>query len=190
MAVPIKMVVGLGNPGPRYQYTRHNAGFLVLERWAKETGLLWQSRFSARFLRHEGVIYLLPETFMNLSGQAVREAAHYYRLAAHEIVVLSDDLDLPFGTLRIREKGSSGGHNGLKSIAKELGSEQFVRLRIGISRPLQKISVLDWVLMNFSEEEKSQLQHIYPPVTRALHFLVKGDLEGAMREVNGKIFLS
>lgn len=131
------LVVGLGNPGSQYEYTRHNAGFLAADELAR------RGRFSVQRVKFhaltasaviggQGVLVMKPTTFMNLSGEAVGEAARFYKLAPGHVLVISDDVDLPLGKLRIRKSGSAGGHNGLKSIIQHLGTDQFPRLKIGV----------------------------------------------------------
>ena len=145
--------VFLGNPGPKYSGTRHNAGFLAADELAKKTGTaISRLRFRALTGRLElsdgtGVLLMKPQTYMNESGQAVGQAARFYKIPPEHVLVVSDDINLPCGRLRIRERGSAGGHNGLKSIIAHLGSEDFPRVRIGVGAPPQGGSEqIDWVL--------------------------------------------
>jgi peptidyl-tRNA hydrolase, PTH1 family len=160
----IKLVVGLGNPGLQYARNRHNIGFQVLEEVARRLNVSWQAKpklelAEARF--GTGKVWLMkPQTFMNLSGEAVGPFARFHKLEPHEILVVSDDLDLPFGRLRFRLGGSSGGQNGVKDIHAKLGSDQFVRLKIGISRPPEQWTVVNWVLSNFAPEEGALLEQV------------------------------
>jgi peptidyl-tRNA hydrolase, PTH1 family len=160
----IKLVVGLGNPGLQYARNRHNIGFMVLEEVARRLNASWQAKpklelAEARF--GTGKVWLLkPQTFMNLSGEAVGPFARFHKLEPHEILVVSDDLDLPFGRLRFRLGGSSGGQNGVKDIHAKIGSDQFVRLKVGISRPPEQWTVVNWVLSNFAPEEAVMLEQI------------------------------
>ena len=146
------LAVFLGNPGPRYAGTRHNAGFLAADALAKDKGVkIARVRFRAMTARTElggaGVLLMKPQTYMNESGQAVGQAARFYKLPPQRVIVVSDDINLPCGRLRVRTKGSAGGHNGLKSIIAHLGSEDFPRIRVGVGAPPQGGSEqIDWVL--------------------------------------------
>ena len=147
------LAVFLGNPGPKYNGTRHNAGFLAADALTKETGAaISRLRFRALTGRLElsdgtGVLLMKPQTYMNESGQAVGQAARFYKIPPQRVLVVSDDINLPCGKLRIRERGSAGGHNGLKSIIAHLGSEDFPRIRIGVGAPPQGgAEQVDWVL--------------------------------------------
>lgn len=158
----MKMIVGLGNPGKQYEDTRHNIGFMAIDSLAdeKQVPLNVQTKFQASigstFLNNEKVLLVKPLTYMNESGRAVRAISDYYGIEPEDILIIHDDLDLPTGRLRLRQKGSAGGHNGIKSLIQQLDTPSFKRLRIGIDRP-QKQSVVDYVLGRFSNEEKEQL---------------------------------
>ncbi len=179
------LVVGLGNPGARYQRTRHNMGFMVVDAYASLQQLSFkEGRFGLVAEAPWGWL-LKPQTFMNLSGQAVGPFMQYYRLRPDQIVVVADDLDLPLGSLRMRRTGSSGGHNGLKSIIAALGTEAFARMRLGISRPPAPISVIDWVLMRFSEKEMPLVETVVERATRALDTILAEGLDYAMSRFNG-----
>ena len=181
----IRLIVGLGNPGPQYEKTRHNMGFMAVEAYAKRQGARFsKKRFGLVAEIPHGWI-LKPQTFMNLSGQAVGPFLAYYRLTVDEILVVSDDLDLPFGHMRIRQKGSSGGHNGLKSLMIALGTEEFARLRLGISRPPAPMSVIDWVLKRFSPEEATQAKQIADKAGEMIDVIRERGLELAMNQYNG-----
>lgn len=156
----MKMIVGLGNPGKDYAATRHNLGFMVAAEIAKRlTANAPRSRFRAEiaeaFDGGEKLVLLKPQTYMNLSGVSVREAAHWYKIPPEEILVVADDIDLPFSTLRMRAGGGSGGHNGLKSIFADLGTDQVPRLRIGIGRGRGQAT--SQVLSRFSPDEAGAL---------------------------------
>ncbi len=180
---PIRLVVGLGNPGSRYTETRHNAGFLALEEHARREGLTWQSasKWNSRVAREEGAFLLQPHTFMNRSGAAVAAFARFHKIPPRAILVVIDDLALPFGSLRLRAKGSAGGHNGLESILQSLGTQEIPRLRIGIAPPSEPgkpavVPAEDWadfVLARFSSTEWNALPGILEKasaeIARALH---------------------
>ena len=157
---PQWLIVGLGNPGPRFAGTRHNAGFLVLDRLASQLGVkIDRARFSGYTARAQlagqPVLLLKPTTMMNLSGQSVRQAARYYGIAPEHIVVVFDDISLAPGRLRVRAAGSAGGHNGIKSIIAELGSQDFPRVKLGVGdRPRPDYDLADWVLGRFTDSER------------------------------------
>lgn len=160
-----RLVVGLGNPGREYAGHRHNVGFRVAERLAGAVGIpLGQSRFQGRFGQRDvgrtRVLLLLPETFMNVSGEAVSAAARFYKVAPEDLLVVHDELDLSFGRLQLKKGGGTGGHNGLESIVEQLGTPDFARLRFGIGKPQgpnAKERVVGHVLHDFSSEEKEAL---------------------------------
>ncbi len=186
------LVVGLGNPGVQYANTRHNAGFLALDFVADKCGVrIDRSRFKA--LVGEGkigsahVLFLKPQTFMNLSGEAVGEAARYYKIPAEHIIVLSDDVTLDVGRLRVRRKGSAGGHNGLKSIEEHLSSSEYPRMKIGVGqKPHPDYDLADWVLGTFGAEDKKKLTQSFDLLYWGLEKLIDGDVEMAMQICNGK----
>ena len=158
---PLRLVVGLGNPGPKYTNTRHNVGFLVVEKLAADAGEPFEHsrRWVADIARFGQGNYLAkPQTYMNLSGEAVAKIAHFYRIEPAEILVVYDDIALPLGRLRIRPKGSAGGHNGMKSIIQHLGTDQFPRLRVGIGNADLPGEMVDHVLGKFSKSERSELE--------------------------------
>lgn len=187
----MKMLVGLGNPGPQYELTRHNVGFLVIDALADKVGVSsfkQQAGALVASVNYQGEKLLLvkPQTYMNLSGQAVGELARYYKIPAQDVLVIYDDMDNPFGQLRLRARGSSGGHNGIKSIISHLGTEEFPRLKVGIGRPRPGQSAADYVLEPFSSEERAALGRIIPAaVDRVLAVVDKG-IVAAMNEFNGK----
>ncbi|HEX7065158.1 MAG TPA: aminoacyl-tRNA hydrolase [Bacillales bacterium] len=156
----MKVIVGLGNPGFQYEKTRHNVGFMVLDELSKRLGIpVKKKKFNAVFgmgtLQGEKIVLVKPLTYMNASGEAVRPLLDYYNAAADDLVVVYDDLDLPAGKIRLRQKGGTGGHNGMKSIVAHLGTKEFKRIRIGIGRPESPgIGVIDYVLKPFSKKEK------------------------------------
>ncbi|MBV9441027.1 MAG: aminoacyl-tRNA hydrolase [Candidatus Eremiobacteraeota bacterium] len=182
------MVAGLGNPGPAYERTRHNVGFMVVDALAADWGVSeWQKKGEARFALDRGrrVLLLKPQSYMNLSGGPVLSLATFYKIPPRRILAVVDDLDLPFGTLRMRARGSSGGHNGLKSLIDVLGQE-FPRMRIGIGRG-SDADAIDRVLSPFSTAEQQELNAL---ITRAMSGIVIWLGEGigpAMNRVNAKV---
>ena len=161
-----RLVVGLGNPGREYAGHRHNVGFMVVDRLAEAVGIpLGQSKFQGRFGQGDvgrlRVLLLAPETFMNASGESVSAAARFFKVAPEDLLVLHDELDLPFGRLQLKRGGGTGGHNGLESLVEQLGTTDFARLRFGIGKPQgpnAKERVVGHVLHDFSSEEKAALE--------------------------------
>jgi PTH1 family peptidyl-tRNA hydrolase len=154
----MKLYIGLGNPGKKYENTRHNIGFMCIDALAEKWNVtLNQTKFNGMYgtiHRPEGKVMLLkPLTFMNLSGECVRPMMDYFDIDTEDIIVIYDDLDLETGKLRLRQKGSAGGHNGMKSIIQHIGTQQFNRIRVGIDRPPAGMKVADYVLSKFSKEE-------------------------------------
>lgn len=159
MRLLVKLIIGLGNPGKPYEHTRHNIGFDVIDELAnKWNAPLNQSKFNGKYAsvhRPEGkVILLKPLTYMNLSGECVRPLMDYFDIDVEDIIVIYDDLDLDTGKLRLRGKGSAGGHNGIKSLIQHLGTQEFNRIRVGVSRPPAGVKVADYVLSKFSKEDQ------------------------------------
>ncbi|EKK20102.1 Peptidyl-tRNA hydrolase [Fructilactobacillus florum 8D] len=174
----MKMIVGLGNPGEKYQSTRHNTGFMALEDFAKAHQIeLNQHNQNAQFgsglLEGEKVLLVEPLTYMNESGQAVRPLLDYYKLSLDDLVVVYDDMDLHVGRIRLRNHGSSGGHNGIKSLIAHLGTNQFNRIKIGTDHP-QRQSVVSYVLGSFSLEQQGPLAESLTHATQALDDWVAG----------------
>lgn len=189
---PIRLLVGLGNPGPDYADTRHNAGFWLVDAFARahHAELRPERRFHGRVarLRVDGreVWLMEPETYMNASGQAVQALAAYYRLAPGEILVVHDELDLPPGTARLKRGGGAGGHNGLKDIIARLGPE-FWRLRLGIGHPGQRDQVVDYVLRRPPREEAEQIGDAIDRSLKILPLVLAGDLETAMHRLHTRV---
>lgn len=159
----MKMVIGLGNPGKKYEKTRHNIGFQVIDELANRLNAPpMQSKFNGMYTvihRPEGkVILVKPLTYMNLSGECVRPLMDYYQVDVDDVIVLYDDLDFQPGELKLRQKGSAGGHNGMKSLIAHLGTDRFKRVRLGIGRPTNEMKISDYVLSDFSKEEISVIQ--------------------------------
>ncbi|MDX2270399.1 MAG: aminoacyl-tRNA hydrolase [Cyanobacteriota bacterium] len=186
----IHLIVGLGNPGRQYQNTRHNCGFMVLEYLADRWGipLRLEKRFRGRW--GEGVALqakqrlLLPETYMNLSGESVRTVVDWYKISADQVLVIYDDMDLPLGRIRLRANGSSGGHNGIKSLIQHLGTQEFPRLRIGVGQPKGEKDVVGHVLGGFSEKEQPCWSQVLRVAAEAVETLIQQDLSTAMNRFN------
>lgn len=160
----MKLIVGLGNPGREYELTRHNIGFMAIDELAKRWNISLNEQkfkgvFGAGFVNGEKVILLKPLTYMNLSGESIRPLMDYYKIDVEDFVVLYDDLDIPVGKLRLRMKGSAGGHNGVKSTISHLGTQEFQRIRMGIGRPKNGMKVVDYVLGRFTSEEIPDVNH-------------------------------
>lgn len=190
---PIEYIVaGLGNPGSQYEKTRHNAGFLAIDYLSGKYGArLDRAKFKALVgeatIAGKRVLLMKPQTMMNASGDAIREAARFYKCPSERIVVLSDDFLLDVGRLRVRAKGSHGGHNGLKSIERQLSTTEYPRIRIGVGqKPHPDYDVIDWVLGNLSAEDLRRIADRYDALSRGLERILSGDPEGAMQICNGK----
>ncbi len=168
----MKLIVGLGNPGNEYNFTRHNSGFLALDFYAKIKGLDWEKhpKFGAIYLREGDKIFIKPQGFYNTSGVPVKAFLNFYKIPLEDLLIICDDFNLDFGKIRQREKGSAGGNNGLKSIIKELNTDEFPRLRIGTGNDelRKKLGDMDFVLSRFTPEEKAKLPKILAEVVSRL----------------------
>ena len=172
----MKVIAGLGNPGREYAQTKHNVGFLMVDALAAHLGVTeWREKYDAFIARarigSEAVLLVKPQTYMNESGRAIAPLMNFYKLAADDLIVAHDDMDIPVGSIRIRKKGSSGGHNGIKSLDAMLGSE-YERIRIGVGRG--KYNVIDFVLGKFSAEELELLEPVLKQALSALDAALKG----------------
>ena len=191
MSTPLRLIAGLGNPGPAYEDTRHNAGFWYVDRLAAAHGGQFrpESRFNAELCRirladHE--LWLVkPQTYMNRSGQAVQAVARYYKLAPADILVAHDDLDLPPGTVRLKRGGGHGGHNGLRDLIGHLGKD-FLRLRIGIGHPGHKDQVHDYVLSRPSRTDRERMEAAIERAVAATPLLLEQGLERAMNTLHSE----
>lgn len=185
------IVVGLGNPGKKYEDTRHNVGWMAIDAYAEKLGvrinrIRFRSLCAETIANGKKILLIKPQTFMNLSGDAVFEACSYYNVPAERVIVLCDDVAIPFNRIRIREKGSAGGHNGLKSIIARLGTESFLRVRIGVSdRSDPSENLADWVLGSFSGTEKKKLSLRFEDTSSLLDLLIEGRVSDAMSLYNG-----
>ncbi|MDN6161483.1 MAG: aminoacyl-tRNA hydrolase [Atopostipes sp.] len=159
----MKLIFGLGNPGKKYESTKHNIGFAVVDQLAKSLGMKFnQSKFKSLYaegrIGSEKIILIKPQTLMNLSGEAVRPWLDFYKLKKENILIIYDDMDLAVGKIRLRLKGGSGGHNGIKSIIQHLGGKNFNRIRVGIGRPYPKQTVISHVLSQFKKEDEDRIK--------------------------------
>lgn len=187
----MKFVVGLGNPGASYKLSRHNAGFLVLDQLALQHHIsISQALFDARIgkgrIDDSAVLLAQPQTFMNLSGIAVRKLADYFRIAIEDLIVVHDDLDLPFQTVRLKSGGGHGGHKGLISIIDQFGGADFLRVRIGIGRPPRKTMVEGYVLSPFSAEEMNGLPRLLSKAGEAVADILSLGIQAAMAKHHDK----
>lgn len=184
---PIRLVAGLGNPGREYEHTRHNAGFLVIDRLAVRLGLKlsfsgqWQTLWART---GDGCAFLKPQTFMNLSGRAVRACAQFYKVAAAETLIVYDDLALPLGQLRLRKEGSSGGQNGMESVLNQFGTAAVPRLRVGIGAATGHRSMVDHVLGTFTAAERAELDLAVERAADAVEHARRHGVEAAMNLFN------
>ena len=184
------LVVGLGNPGAKYENTRHNVGFMTADILAGRSGepirrVKYHALTSEAVIGGQSVLLMKPTTFMNLSGQAVSEAARFYKIPADHVLVISDDVDLPLGKLRIRKSGSAGGHNGLKNIIQLLGTDQFPRLKIGVGgKPHPDYDMADWVLGQFQGEDKKTIDAAAARAADAVECLLADGIDRAMNQYN------
>ncbi len=192
-SLPVEfIVVGLGNPGREYENTRHNAGFIAIDYVAAQKGArIDRARFKALTATAEiggkGVLLMKPQTFMNLSGEAVSEAARFYKISAENIIVISDDVNLDVGRLRVRKNGSAGGQKGLNDIIEKLSTQDIPRIRVGVGKkPHPDYDMKDWVLSNFTKTENESLGELFPKVLSGIERIIRGDVEGAMQICNGK----
>ena len=190
MESTFRLIVGLGNPEKKYQQTRHNFGFLVVGYLAKEAGLKLAESPALKSLLAEGSVegekisLVLPLTYMNNSGLALKAIVQKKNIAPENILVVCDDLDLDFGVMRLRAQGAHGGHNGLDSIIRELGTWQFPRLKLGISRPARKEDVVDFVLSDFSLNEKKELPTVIKQAAECCKTWLRDGTESAMNQFN------
>lgn len=184
------MIVGLGNPGAKYEMTRHNAGFLAIDMLAMKQNkeikrLKYHALTGDAVIEGKKCLLMKPQTFMNNSGEAVAEAARFYKIPPQNIIVLSDDISLDVGKIRIRRKGSAGGHNGLKSIIAHLGSDEFPRVKIGVGKkPDAYTDLADWVLGRFPKELEPQLKDALENANGAISLIVQDKFDRAMNLYN------
>lgn len=184
------IVIGLGNPGKKYENTRHNVGFMVIDKLAETYGISI-SKLKFKALIGEGkigakkVVLVKPQTYMNLSGEAVREIFNFYKEEPEKLLLIYDDLDTGLGNIRIRKKGSAGTHNGMRSVVSQLGFSDFPRIRIGIGSNGEK-EIVDFVIGNFSKDEKKKIDEVISNVVKATECFVENDIDLAMNKYNKK----
>lgn len=186
------LIVGLGNPGPKYHNNRHNVGFMVADALGDRANIPIR-RFEFRALIGKGdfadtrLILAKPQTYMNNSGQAVSALVNFYKIPTEKILVVHDDLDLPFGTLRMRPQGGAGGQRGVGSIIAKLNTIEFARLRVGIGRPPGRMDPSDYVLHDFDPPEEEMLPEILDSAVKAIRLFIEEDIEQAMNKFNGSV---
>ena len=184
------LIVGLGNPGTKYNFTRHNAGFMFMDYFSKIHGIdikkiKFKGLVGEGFIGGEKVALLKPSTFMNLSGESILEAMNFYKITSDELIVVYDDISMELGRMRIREKGSAGGHNGIKNIIYMLKTDAFKRIKLGVcSEELEKIGLLDFVLTKFSDDQLKTLAKAVENACKATECMLKGDVKEAMNLYN------
>ena len=187
----MKLIVGLGNPTAKYDKTRHNVGFEVIDKLSSEYNIAVDTAkhkglYGKGKIEGQSVILLKPMTYMNLSGESVIAVANYFKILPEDVIVIYDDINLDVGRLRIREKGSAGGHNGIKNIIAHLGTDGFPRIRVGVGMKPPKMDLADYVLSHFSKEEQEQMSEGYGKACKALELMVIDDIGKAMNDFNGK----
>ena len=183
----MKLIVGLGNPGKSYENTRHNIGFMVLDHFANINN--WKSKWNALYaetmVNNEKVLLVKPETYMNLSGNALIEFVNFYKINLEDILVIQDDLDLAFGTYKLKINSSAGGHNGIKSIIERLGSNSFARLKVGISNN-KKMDTKDYVLGKFTKEQLETFEKLSPTFNEIITSFITDGIDKTMNKYNRK----
>ena len=187
-----KLIVGLGNPGDKYFETKHNVGFMLVDKLCKDLNLkftvdkIFQAEISSTFLNGEKIYFIKPTTFMNESGKAVNALLTYYGLDIEDLLVIYDDLDMEVGKIRLRSKGSAGGHNGIKSIIKHIGSQEFKRIKIGIGRPQNGMTVVHHVLGKFDKDDYIMILNTLDKVYNSVNFYLQNqNFEKTMQQYNG-----
>ena len=186
----MKLIVGLGNPGKEYEKTRHNMGFIFIDEFAKKHDCNFdKTKFNGQYaelsIKSEKILLLKPQTYMNLSGESIRKFVEYFKITTEDILIINDDLDLEVGTFRLRRKGSSAGHNGLKSIEENLHTDEYKRLKIGVSKNRQ-IETRDYVLGKFNDEELKIIDSMEETITKLLEDFVYISFEELMSKYNRK----
>lgn len=183
------VIVGLGNPEPEYENTRHNMGFKAINKIANTYNIeMNRTKFNAIYgqgmIQDQKVILVKPQTYMNLSGQAVREFVNFYKIDSKNLLVLYDDIDIAKGIIKIRKKGGPGTHNGMKSVTQEIGTQEFPRIRIGIGAPTYKNDMINYVIGAIPEEDKKQLEQGIETASKAVEEIIKNGMDIAMNRYN------
>ena len=186
----MKIIVGLGNPESKYDNTRHNTGFMTIDKVAEKLEMDWnQEKFTAMFskkkVKGEDVILLKPLTYMNNSGESVRQCLDFYKASPEDVTIIYDDVDLPVGKIRLRQKGSAGGHNGIKSIISHMGTSEFDRIRVGVGKD-PKIPMIHWFLSKFRDEEKESLNEAMEAAASAVQYSIQHSFMDTMNRYNKK----
>lgn len=181
----MKLIAGLGNIGEKYCFTRHNAGFMVLDKWAADEGFSFREEKKLKCLlaKKDDIIFIKPTTFMNLSGEAVRAVMDYYKIDVKDILIIYDDIALDLGKIRFRANGSDGGHNGIKSIIQHVGTKDFDRLKVGIG-PQPNIPSENYVLANFPKEQHEELKTVLKKSIEAVEFCIENGIQKAQNKFN------
>ena len=184
------IVAGLGNPTKEYEKTRHNVGFEVIDVLADRLGIMVEEKkfrgyYGRGRIGGERVILLKPQTFMNLSGESVRAAADFYKVDREHIIIVYDDISLDVGQLRIRTKGSAGGHNGIKNIIEHLGTQEFPRIKVGVGDKPKKMDLADYVLSRFSKEDRTVMEGAFAEAAQAVEMMISQGADKAMNRFNG-----
>lgn len=187
----MKIIVGLGNPTAQYNGTRHNVGFSVISELAEKYNISMDGKkhkaiYGKGSIEGEKVILAMPQTYMNLSGESVRELTDYYKVEPEDVIVIYDDINLDVGKLRIRKKGSAGGHNGMKNIIKHLNTEAFPRVRVGVGEKPKHMDLADYVLSRFDKNELDDIREGCTNACRAIAMMIAEDVEAAMNVYNGR----
>ena len=190
----MKIIAGLGNPGVRYRWSRHNIGFQVVDQLAATHHIaVDQKRFKALYgagwIDSQKIILLKPMTFMNLSGEAVKRAVDFFKVEMEDVIVTHDDLDLPFGRLRIKRGGGDGGHQGVRSVVERMGASGFPRLKVGVGRPPAGVEAADYVLAPFEESERASLNGVLKRASEALAVMLIEGMEAALNRFQKKTTL-
>ncbi len=185
----MRLIAGLGNPEVKYMKTRHNIGFMVLDEILRQKNLRVEEKFKSFCVKAADVLFLMPKTYMNLSGLAIVEAMNFYKINIDDILIVYDDVSLNLGTLRFRKDGSDGGHNGIKSIIEKTGSKNFARLKVGIGQKPEKIPLDRFVLGEFSKEEKAILDKIIPIAAEASLSWLNKDIQTLQNSYNKSFLL-
>lgn len=183
------IITGLGNPGKKYKHTRHNVGFMVIDKIAEKLSInvnkvKFKGLFGSTNYKGEKILLLKPHTYMNCSGESVKDILSFYKVPLENLIVIYDDMDLPVGKIRIRPKGSSAGHNGIKSIIYQVSSENFPRIRIGIGKPPENFETTNYVLGKFTNEQKEKIEKAIDAAADAALVIVEKGIQQAMNQFN------